>query len=151
MVNLIIKTAELKSTKKTEKFIESYSCPAISDLCSTQDINIHYVAELLGSEVLLTGAIRGALELECSKCLDKFKYTIDIGITQSYPDSMHEIDINEEIKELLVLEVPSVPVCRESCLGMCPECGSNRNSLRCTCEHKPHDPRWEKLRLRPKK
>jgi uncharacterized protein len=33
----------------------------------------------------------------------------------------------------LVLGLPLKPLCREECLGFCPQCGKNRNEGPCGC------------------
>jgi len=37
------------------------------------------------------------------------------------------------------------PLCREACLGLCPVCGINLNSERCSCETSWRDPRLANL------
>jgi uncharacterized protein len=44
-----------------------------------------------------------------------------------------ELLLDRVAEEQLVLAVPDKPLCREDCLGLCPECGENRNSGACRC------------------
>jgi len=43
------------------------------------------------------------------------------------------IDLNEIAREQIYLLVPLKPLCQESCRGLCPRCGSNRNLEPCGC------------------
>ena len=54
------------------------------------------------------------------------------------------------VREQVYLELPMNPVCTESCLGLCPQCGEDRNQGNHECQVETIDPRWEGL-LRFKK
>ena len=43
------------------------------------------------------------------------------------------------------LAIPMKPLCRESCLGLCPQCGTNRNGEGCSCQTAVSDGRWGAL------
>jgi len=56
------------------------------------------------------------------------------------------IDVDEIVKEQVLLAVPTRMLCREDCKGICPECGTNRNTGDCTCVTHDIDPRWAALK-----
>jgi uncharacterized protein len=56
------------------------------------------------------------------------------------------IDVDEIVKEQILLEVPARTLCREDCKGICPECGIDRNTGECDCTPKEIDPRWAALK-----
>ena len=41
------------------------------------------------------------------------------------------LDLSPLVREYLLLDLPLQPVCRPECLGLCPECGNNRNESTC--------------------
>lgn len=43
------------------------------------------------------------------------------------------IDLAEVVTEQVRLEVPFQPLCKESCKGICPECGADWNTGKCAC------------------
>ena len=45
----------------------------------------------------------------------------------------------------VVLELPFTPLCSQDCLGLCPECGVNRNLDPDHGHGEKIDPRWDKL------
>jgi uncharacterized protein len=47
--------------------------------------------------------------------------------------------------EQVQLSIPMKPLCDENCLGLCPQCGANRNREECRCEEKAVDGRWGAL------
>ena len=67
-----------------------------------------------------------------------------------YPYQGEEIDLEPLLREQIVLAVPFAPLCSESCRGLCPVCGIDRNTGSCTCDTAPPDPRWSALKnLKP--
>jgi len=52
------------------------------------------------------------------------------------------VEADPLVAEQVVLAVPMKPLCREECLGICPNCGANRNDNPCGCEEVPSDSRW---------
>ena len=52
-----------------------------------------------------------------------------------------EIDLGSFFREVIALAFPVQPVCRESCRGLCPRCGVDRNVESCNCsEVRPPSP-----------
>ena len=51
------------------------------------------------------------------------------------------LDLDEPIREAIVLEFPTKHLCREDCKGLCPHCGKDLNEGPCTCKTQETDPR----------
>jgi uncharacterized protein len=58
----------------------------------------------------------------------------------------HHIDLEPVLRELIILATPMHAVCREDCLGLCPECGQNLNEGPCDCRPDDVDPRLAVLK-----
>ena len=56
-----------------------------------------------------------------------------------------ELDTTPILMEQLQLNIPMKPLCREDCAGLCPQCGVDRNEVRCSCADSEVDPRWRAL------
>lgn len=119
-------------------------------------------------KVRLVGRVRATLEVDCSRCLEPFAIPVDAGFdTLFLPASANTgdgekevtdddlgvayyrddvIDLGEVIREQFYLALPMKPLCRESCLGLCPVCGKNRNHEACSCKQTWEDPRLEPLK-----
>ena len=55
------------------------------------------------------------------------------------------IDLEPPMRDAIVLELPFVPLCRDDCLGLCPQCGFALNDDP-SHRHEPQvDPRWAAL------
>jgi uncharacterized protein len=61
-----------------------------------------------------------------------------------FPFDGERIDLEPLFREQFVLAIPYAPVCAETCKGLCPQCGIDRNTASCTCEP-PVDPRLAPL------
>jgi uncharacterized protein len=56
-----------------------------------------------------------------------------------------ELDTRPLVAEQVQLNLPTHPLCREDCAGLCPTCGRDRNRVRCDCPEGATDPRWATL------
>jgi uncharacterized protein len=56
------------------------------------------------------------------------------------------IDLDPILREQLLLSLPSYPVCKDDCKGLCPVCGANLNDRECGCDRHVPDPRWAGLK-----
>ena len=55
------------------------------------------------------------------------------------------LDIDDSVREALILTFPMRLLCDEDCLGLCPKCGKPRREGECGCTTKEVDPRWAVL------
>ncbi len=125
------------------------------------------------AEFRLDGAVRSALELPCSRCLEPFRWPVDARFELRYqPMSQNtgdaerevreedfsaafyqndEIDLEQLMREQFELSLPMKPLCTAECLGLCPSCGTNLNRGTCDCKREWQDPRFEALKQLQKK
>ena len=112
-------------------------------------------------EVIVRGAVEGALAQVCKRCLEPVADSIEHDVTLVFVssdapgaedddgvyvfDPSGELDLSNALREEVMLAVNSYVVCDPDCQGLCPKCGVNRNSDSCACEEKETDPRWEAL------
>ena len=146
MKNLLLSIGQVQELKRVKHTVEPLVCPELSDLVKQQSLSLSYVATDVGEEILVRGTIKGTINFECSCCLEIVPWPVSLGFDQSYPSSGNEIDLSEEIREVLLLNVPLKPLCNPDCKGLCQHCGRNLNLEKCACAPDNQDPRWEKLR-----
>ena len=92
----------------------------------------------------------------CSRCLAPLREAFALRLQEvfeaapvedeTYPIQNDEIDLEQPVRDLVVPDLPLVPLCNPSCQGLCPTCGVNRNETECDCAQVPVDPRWDALR-----
>jgi uncharacterized protein len=44
------------------------------------------------------------------------------------------VDITNDIRQEIILAYPMIPICRQTCKGLCAVCGYNLNQGVCHCE-----------------
>lgn len=60
-------------------------------------------------------------------------------------DGVTYVDFGALLWEEFVLALPTKPLCRKDCKGICPTCGKNLNDDVCVCEEEVRDPRMSAL------
>jgi uncharacterized protein len=112
-----------------------------------------------GTAVNVRGRVAAPWAGQCRRCLEDVGGLLEVGFLETfeeefvegetYPLVHGEIDLEQLVRETVMPELPQAPLCSEDCLGLCPECGANRNEGPCGHEGGPGDPRWAVLdRLR---
>jgi uncharacterized protein len=121
-----------------------------------------------GNEVVLRGKLHAKLEAVCGRCLKPVELPISTEFTERFvpavswaAEDQHElrqedlnlavfdgeaIELDELVREELLLAVPVNVLCGQECKGLCPVCGIDRNLSNCQCESNEIDSRWEKLK-----
>ena len=103
-------------------------------------------------DVYAKGSFSTSVEVECRCCVEPFATSISGDIeVQFYPADVaassdpwqadtgeryylgDTIDLSEEVRQSLILEIPNWPLCSEACKGLCPQCGQNLNVADCDC------------------
>ena len=146
MDELKIRPSDLHNGQQIDKVVEAYSVKGVEADVLSQKLRISYHAELVSQEVLVSGEVKGEIELSCYSCNEKFVSHIEFQIAQSFPESSELIDLEDEIRQLFILNLPNRPLCRADCRGLCPECGKNLNTGNCGCIIENPFDKWGKLK-----
>ena len=123
---------------------------------------------LSSNQVFVNGHIETRAQVECDRCLKPVDLPVNADFTLEYiSGSDYEsrqvaelgeddlsvsvfdgeaIDVDEIVKEQILLAVPTRMLCRENCKGICPECGTDLNLGECNCVTSDIDPRWAALK-----
>jgi uncharacterized protein len=56
------------------------------------------------------------------------------------------LELEDILREQVLLQLPMQRVCSDTCKGICPVCGANRNETGCQCEVRTADDRWTALK-----
>ena len=122
------------------------------------------------SEYVADGTSTFTTDLECSRCVEAFPFANTSTFHVRFrprPQVSHEgeeIEITNEEEldvefysdrtiplrdlalEQVQLTIPMKPLCEESCLGLCAQCGANRSREKCSCQTSIIDERWGALK-----
>jgi uncharacterized metal-binding protein YceD (DUF177 family) len=78
-------------------------------------------AEIFGTELLVRGVLEQDFDLVCSRCGKDFDDTVkvdDFTVSVEIADSAQEVDLTEDVRESIILNLPTYPVCDEACPGI---------------------------------
>lgn len=126
------------------------------DVRGADDLEVALTVRPEENRVRVEGDGTARVVLVCSRCLENYEDTLTVPVLEQFSQHPEEqiadedvhvvetdrIDMRPYVEEAALLEIPFVPLCREDCLGLCPECGANRNERDCGCVRDKKDPRW---------
>ena len=128
------------------------------DLAARYPDGVHVVASVrpIQHGVYMEGVVEGQEVETCARCLETFERTARVDIAEAFSEDVpaidaqfsdvaplvgREIDVSELVVQLLEVDEPMAAVCSETCRGICPMCGANRNRERCDCREPRVDER----------
>ena len=115
-------------------------------------------------QIYLKADVRTTGLFQCDRCLEEFELPISGGFKTLYVydelvaardpgedvqvitlDTVY-LDLAEDVRQMVMLSVPLKLLCKTDCKGLCPHCGTDRNTKACSCKDEEIDARWEDLR-----
>src|SRR4051812_33299048 len=131
--------------------VEMIGVPEGSDL--SLDLRLESVSE----GVLVSGTVSGSVVGECGRCLREITDSISVDIQElfAYEHSTTDettdedevgrmqgdlIDLEPVVRDAVVLVLPTNPLCRPDCPGLCPDCGVHFDELPADHSHELADP-----------
>jgi uncharacterized protein len=119
-------------------------------------------------EILVVGRLTVEMTGACDRCLEPLSLPVDCVFDLAYipagdaggkPEAEiktndtvigyyhgNGLELNDVLREQVLLSIPMQKLCREDCLGICPHCGQNRNTAICACRVEAADDRWSALK-----
>lgn len=119
-------------------------------------------------KVVVEGQFTAVAQVECDRCLRPVQLPVSSEFRVEYVTADvyqvfesaelaeedlalsifdgEAIDVDEIVREQLLLAVPSHAICEDSCKGLCQVCGTDRNLIDCNCSPLEIDPRWTGLK-----
>lgn len=118
---------------------------------------VHFKGKIYksGEDIRVDGNIATKLQVECHRCLDSFSIEIEADMDlyyRPYPSVQDEeeeipieelgllhykdntVDLGQAIRDTIIIEMPLKLVCDDDCLGLCDQCGANKNIEACDCK-----------------
>lgn len=107
-------------------------------------LDVYGNVELHGKDVYVDGVIKGTIVGECSRCLERAEYELNVEFSERFvefePDEfdylykLGKLDLTEMVNDNILSNLPTVIYCKEDCKGLCPICGQNLNLNQCDCK-----------------
>lgn len=155
----LVEVGELRSAPGTRRKVHlegSLSELAVSGSAVPEDATITFdgVLESVHEGILVSGVVTSPWSGACRRCLGEAHGELSSTVRElcvehgdeeiTYHLEGDELDLESLVHDACILELPLAPLCGEGCLGLCPECGADRNLEPCSCVPAP-DPRWAGL------
>ncbi|MDG4767232.1 YceD family protein [Solwaraspora sp. WMMD406] len=126
------------------------------------DLSLDLRLESVSEGVLVSGTVSGPVSGECGRCLRPISESLTVPIQElyAYENSTTDettdidevgrlqgdlIDLEPALRDAVVLALPTNPLCRRDCPGLCSECGVHWDELPDDHSHQQVDPRWAGL------
>ena len=154
MTGFVLDLATLRSAVAREEAEGTASDVGLSQPEWREQVRGSFVVERSGDRVTVRGSVHSRAHLECARCLREFDLTLEAPLVVyaertgsasreeqaelERDDHMlfhdgRRLDLRETVREILLLELPITPRCRENCPGLCPKCGADLSLGPCDC------------------
>ena len=129
---------------------------SIAAIVVGEELSISGRLESVHEGILVTGNVSSEAKSECSRCLDPLKLKVDVEFQELFAYNLTDeddltisdeiIDLEQVVRDAVVLSLPFQPICSNDCEGLCIECGEKLTNNPQHAHEAPVDPRWNALK-----
>ncbi|MFD3156527.1 YceD family protein [Haloimpatiens sp. FM7330] len=124
----------------------------------SKPVNLDITLRNLENVITLNGNLKAEVILTCSRCLEKFNFTVEVELNEKISNNQEnkdddvifihnsKLDLNDIVCTNIIMALPIKRLCKEDCKGLCQVCGANLNYSQCDCDKEDIDPRLAKLK-----
>jgi uncharacterized protein len=119
------------------------------------ELDLDLRLESVHEGILASGEVFVDADGACSRCLEPLLLPIEVDFQELFAYSVHneddfavedeQINLEQVIRDAVVLSLPFQPVCSKDCLGLCPSCGVKMADNPHHVHEAPIDSRWNAL------
>ena len=132
----LVSPASLDLAYEEVEFIEPLSC-AVQLFRQVND-SVYVAADIEVKVSVLCRRCIGPFEVDVTTTLELLFAVGSESLERSEADERYYdgeiLDISEDVRQGLILEMPVWPLCSEVCEGLCEHCGAALNHEVCSCE-----------------
>jgi len=164
---LSVKELEVRKIRFDETFAPGKIDFTGEDLEQGSPLHASGNAELVEeseAQIRVQGSYTVEMTAQCDRCLGRARFPLNAAFDLYYRPAREiaqeeEVEIDEGeaeigfyegdgleledvLREQVVLALPMQRVCSEACKGICPVCGKNRNESACDCREVPVNDVW---------
>ena len=110
-----------------------------------EEVKVNGTVTLTGEHsAFIEGEVVFTIVADCTRCLTRteqdylveFSESVDQDDEEGYPVKNDTVDLTRIVDDLILMNNPISFLCKEDCLGICPNCGVNLNQDQCKCKNK---------------
>lgn len=128
-------------------------------------VEVQVVVDKSSDQFLVHAKMETEAEFECDRCLERSIVPVNAAYRMVYapddrsmeqlqenediqllPQGTNYIELDDDVRQFVLLAVPQKMLCKEDCLGICPVCGANKNAEQCSCIEVSTDSPWDALK-----
>jgi uncharacterized protein len=129
---------------------------AETDIAGSAEVSVQLQLQSFSGGLRAKGRVSAPWFGVCRRCSAAVVGESDVAVDERFVDIREEgdeeayliendfIDLEPMVHDILLLDLPLAPLCREDCQGLCPHCGGDRNEVPCDCQA-PINPIWATL------
>jgi uncharacterized protein len=143
-------------------------CTALKASGHADLVEEHHGKHKIIQDIRIAGELATRLEVSCARCLEPVEQEVarkfdllyrpqgsdaraeELSVTDAEAEIGYYqgdgVELNDVLREQVLLALPLKVLCREDCRGLCPHCGQDLNKAQCSCTGKLEDPRWAALK-----
>ena len=163
-INMLINLTELFTREgKTNDYAVELDCREFQipqGICPVSDSKpVTFYIENVGDRTLvLSGEAEFTLMIPCDRCLEPVEVPFQLSIERTLDTNLtdeerianldeqpylqgYNLDVDQLVRDELLLNLPMKVLCDEDCKGICNRCGANLNHETCDCDRSSLDPR----------
>ena len=127
----------------------------IASISKGEEMDVDVRLESVHEGILVTGTVFTDGNAVCSRCLEPLSLDVEVDFQELFAYSVdneddfavtdEQINLEQVIRDAVVLSLPFQPVCSKDCLGLCPDCGVKMAENPQHQHDAPIDSRWNAL------
>jgi uncharacterized protein len=109
-------------------------------------VQLDLTLDRISEGIVARGTVTATWHAECSRCLGDVERSLEAHVDElfeptpvegeTYPIEGHEIDLEQLVRDVVLLDLPLAPHCEPECVDTVPELAADDD---------PTDPRWAAL------
>ena len=105
------------------------------DIKFTAPVYVKVKAVKITNALTVDMELKTKFNLSCSRCLEKVGLDLNKKQKMNFRINRRQdsIDLDDDIRQELILGFPVKPLCSTDCKGLCLKCGKNLNQGGCSC------------------
>lgn len=154
VVDLLHRPGEMRE-KSLDVVVDDEMGNAVIGVRKGTSLDIQLRLESLHDGILVSGDLETTADGECVRCLTDVSVPVQVEFQELFAYSSDEafdytvqddhVDLEQVVRDAVVLSLPFQPVCQDDCPGLCPECGVRLLDNPGHEHDAPVDPRWAAL------
>ena len=140
MIKIIVENLTIEGVRFTGEEPASFIILSEDDPFEISNpIKYDFVASLAANDVIVRGTAKTTIKGECCTCLETCEVELEHKDICCYFENpgQGELDISNEFREEISLNLPSSIYCSDQCKGLCQVCGQNLNKEQCDGNYTP--------------